>query len=195
MITLLLLLLLLMLFAIIYISVITVYLIKQSRYLPAIFQINIAIDYSFTAKEKSIILKSLINWQEATHGLIIFHIVNLNSHRIYLNDEDPMASSVINIINMLSTDKEIKDCDEIFNFKILGCAVGSDPCGLVFLVMDRIHDSNTLVAVSGHEIGHLLGLSHSENKHALMYHYITKTLKPTKEDINQLFYLWQRRFG
>ena len=46
-------------------------------------------------------------------------------------------------------------------------------------------------SVACHEIGHLLGLPHSDDKNALMYAYINDALKPQKDDIKQI----QRLYG
>tara|TARA_R110002110_G_scaffold410700_2_gene634452 strand:- start:702 stop:1343 length:642 start_codon:yes stop_codon:yes gene_type:complete len=48
-----------------------------------------------------------------------------------------------------------------------------------------------LRAVAAHEIGHLLGLHHSDDRDALMYPYVNDTLKPRQDDINKI----QRLYG
>tara|TARA_R110002051_G_scaffold126752_1_gene200374 strand:- start:708 stop:1352 length:645 start_codon:yes stop_codon:yes gene_type:complete len=48
-----------------------------------------------------------------------------------------------------------------------------------------------LRTVAAHEIGHLLGLHHSNDREALMYPYVNDALKPRLDDINKI----QRLYG
>ena len=48
-----------------------------------------------------------------------------------------------------------------------------------------------LRTVAAHEIGHLLGLHHSDDRSALMYPYVNDALKPRQDDINKI----QRLYG
>ena len=58
--------------------------------------------------------------------------------------------------------------------------------------MESIAEHGTVLrSVAAHEIGHLLGLSHSNDRDALMYPYINNALKPREDDINKI----QRLYG
>ena len=44
--------------------------------------------------------------------------------------------------------------------------------------------------MAAHEIGHLLGLDHSEDENALMFPYINNALKPREDDIIKIQQLY-----
>lgn len=164
---------------------------KKIEQLYPIYSINVSIDCCFTLREKKLIIESLIQWQEATHGLIVFRLICMNSHRLIKNEEDDSSSYTINFIRALSKDEQIIEWDAVLKNSALGYAQGFEPCGLAFIIADRLyHDNAIFTATCGHEVGHLLGLSHNENKNALMYKYI-KALKPTQYDIKELVLLWR----
>ena len=50
-----------------------------------------------------------------------------------------------------------------------------------------------LRTVAAHEIGHLLGLDHSNDEEALMYPYINDALKPREDDIGKIQELYGKK--
>ena len=50
-----------------------------------------------------------------------------------------------------------------------------------------------LRTVAAHEIGHLLGLDHSNDEEALMYPYINNALKPREDDIGKIQELYGKK--
>ena len=50
-----------------------------------------------------------------------------------------------------------------------------------------------LRTVAAHEIGHLLGLYHSEDETALMHPYINDALKPRADDIEKIQLLYGKK--
>ena len=58
--------------------------------------------------------------------------------------------------------------------------------------VESITEHGTILrTVAAHEIGHLLGLHHSDNRDALMYPYVNGALAPRQDDINKI----QRLYG
>lgn len=53
------------------------------------------------------------------------------------------------------------------------------------------NDGTVLLSVAAHEIGHLLGLDHSNDPDALMYPYINNALKPRQDDIRKIQKLYK----
>lgn len=161
---------------------------KKPKRLPALYTVSVAIDCAFILKEKKLIIESLIQWQEASNGLVTFHLINMDMKSLIQNETEGYA---INIIKVLSEDKEVKKWDKENGRIVWGYAHGYKPCGLAFLVADRLKNSTMFTSTCGHEIGHLLGLPHNPNSNTLMYKYI-RGLKPTQLDINELVLLWRR---
>jgi len=60
-----------------------------------------------------------------------------------------------------------------------------------WILPNQEEDGIILRTVAAHEIGHLLGLHHSDDKNALMYPYVNDALKPREDDISKI----QRLYG
>ena len=161
---------------------------KQEK-LPPLYKIEIYIDKNFKVKEKEAIIQSLIDWNKATYGLIVFHITNLEAKYLLMHKNVTDADYAINFIKSKDTDLHIKKWDKYIKAKALGYAKNNKSCKMIFLIIDRHKDYEHITATSTHEVGHLLGLPHSTNKKSIMYKYIQLT-KPTKADIKDLINLW-----
>jgi len=61
-----------------------------------------------------------------------------------------------------------------------------------WILPDSKEEGIILRSVAAHEIGHLLGLPHSNDPNALMYPYINNSLRPKSDDIKKIQKLYGR---
>ena len=88
---------------IISIILLLIYIIKYSqRKLPPLYPITVSIDHCFYPKEKKYILTSLKQWEHATHGLVTFNVVDMNSRQLIYNDYDVDSGYSINFVRALT---------------------------------------------------------------------------------------------
>jgi len=166
---------------------------KTYKY-PPLVRIDVGIDCCFTVKEKRNIFEALIKWQDATDGLVIFHIGNMSMNKLIMDsDDDGYTWYSINIIKSYHTDKAIVDFESKDGYKISGLAVWHKDTTMALIVVDRIIDKSKkcFISLVMHEIGHLLGLGH-DVRNTLMYKYGGRAAKVTKADRHKLIDCWRK---
>lgn len=166
---------------------------KYLKFQTPLYVINIGIDYSFTTSEKGMIIDALSSWQEATHNLVVFHIAHHNMRTLLYNKDDNTTGYAVNFVKASSEDLDVRYWDDHYNRTILGFAIIHSRCCLAFLVADRMRNKRLFTTITGHEIGHLLGLGHNPNRNTLMYEY-SNYMAPqaTNLDLQELIFQWRK---
>ncbi len=171
---------------------------KQPRLprLTPLFVINANIETGFTVKEKRRIIEAISMWQEATRGLVIFHIMSTNAKSLVYDNHDKTAGYAINFVKASSEDIEVQEWDEKHKRTVLGYAMAHPKTSVAFLVADRMKPNKLFRTVTAHEIGHLLGLDHNPRHYTLMFeftNYMASNI--TVHDLKELVYSWRRRLA
>lgn len=127
------------------------------------FNVNINIDSSFKNIHRIEILNSLYKWHVISEEKICFDakFVNINPDEILLHDFDNRSTiyskNLQNILLILNYNK--------VNSDFVGITSDSDGNSDIFILYDD-YFFNLLML---HEVGHLLGLNHSNNRNDLMF--------------------------
>lgn len=152
------------------------------------YPIRIAVIKGFSLKEKGWILEALAEWQEGTGGIIAFHAIDWDTDHL-IDHSDPYTCQTINIIKIESDNQSIKTLDKQYdNVTLLAYACADKTYSMVVMIIDRIQDKYFKILVM-HEIGHRLGLGHTEDKSSVMHQYVTSmTDKVTDLDLWMLIY-------
>lgn len=142
-------------------------------------KITLYVDTAFDDYGYSKIVQAASEWTIATHHLVEYNVVRLPSHNINAQDG-------IFISNVSSSFPEIIWRDRSGG-ATLGIYLGRAPLRTILLVGDRL-DEDTYKPTILHELGHSLGLEHTEFKDigTLMYPFIdlgSDTI--TKKDLEQ----------
>lgn len=138
---------------------------------------RIFIDDKFSPIERSLVEEGLSEWERATNGAIRFIVMDReewNSDQPVLNIPQPdpethftICSKDIYIIRAFSKDAlvksiedEIKESSGKAEFNLAGFANPSCKMKFFLIVADTIGSADHFVAVTIHEMGHLLGMQH-----------------------------------
>lgn len=164
----------------------------QDKKFPPFAKIDVGIDKCFTAKEKANIIEALMNWQDATCGIIQFQISNMSISELIMHDDDPNTWYAINFVKVYSTDDMVKKREKKFG-PLSGLAVFLEDTIFTLVVVDKLFSKKNFIELIMHETGHMLGLKHGP-KDTIMYKYSLRKAKITHHDICELINYWRKFF-
>jgi predicted Zn-dependent protease len=150
--------------------------------LPPLFSFDIKIDKNFSIKEKEIILQCILDWQDATNQLIIFHVVTTELEKITFETD-----STINILKAAAADKLSQIMLKRLGKSAAGFAFYTKNQLFAVPIVDRIPNNAAFHKVVLHEIGHcIMGWQHLEEPIGIMYKSITASNEITYADLELL---------
>lgn len=144
---------------------------------------NLYVDDRFTDEEILIIEQAANEWKQRTKNVFDFKLIT-NVNKSILPALSDSAGIYFYKISTREEISQIKDDDSeegytlgLYDLKIIGTPT-------IFLVPSRINGFIRYRAVVEHEMGHSLGLNHSDNPKDLMYFQETDyNLELTKNDL------------
>lgn len=135
-------------------------------------------DISFTKTERFYILEAAKNFEFFSNNQIKFEIT------FDLDPTDQIAIDSQSIILRVDQSHDmIVEADGYYKSKILGlCQYKDNDTQTIYLVHDRLRNPITLRTTTIHELGHLVGLDHTQGR-SIMHRYNTNSsLYPTYID-------------
>lgn len=114
-------------------------------------------DITFTPKERDYILAGIKNFEYFCNGMIKFSI------KFELEPKTLVPPNCSLLLRSASADPIIVLADDKFKSNILGlCQVTEAGARLIYLVHDRLAQDNVWRTTTAHELGHYVGMHHTE---------------------------------
>lgn len=161
----------------------------RNVHINKISHFDVYISNRFDANDVKLINEATQEWEEKTNHLIIYHIY-YNFDISHSSDIQYKSHSLV-FIKLSKYDATMPQIDKTYGGKVLGLFDGTGMVPKVFLIPDRLLGANYERSVILHELGHFLGLSHSETEDTLMYPSQDHSSKHiTKDDLQAFCKIW-----
>ena len=137
-------------------------------------QTNVYIDYRFSEPEETSITNALKSWECSLNYKIRFKI-HYDTHYEYFEAADKKDLFIWKVDSknehIIEADKKLEQGDDRTDRFVVGLfLIGTKHPSVILLRMDRI-GTDDIWTISIHEIGHFLGLGHSDDKNSVMYRF------------------------
>lgn len=134
-------------------------------------------DISFTEKEKLLILRAAKDFEYFSNDQITFDIqFDLDS-----SDQEAVENQSV-ILRVDKTHPLIVEMDGYYKYSILGVCQYREDYDALYLVHDRLRNPITFRTTTIHELGHFVGLDHTNGRSIMHKHNLSSVLYPTRAD-------------
>lgn len=133
-------------------------------------------DMDFSQQERQIVSEAVDRWYEFTNGKFLFHII----YDISKYDLDALTKDDI-ILKVASSFYLVKESEQRSKGRTCGLCHRFTNRGNIYMVENRVRNYQTFRTVLMHELGHYIGLDHTEGP-SIMYEYTDQTGDFTKND-------------
>lgn len=156
----------------------------------AIVDVRIYISPEFTPEEHNNIVNGILMWERATNGLIVWHLMSFDP-----KNSPPKPAGCCGGVQQRSVmfrratsgDEWVKKWDAEHRPKtLLGLCQGNslEETAWLWLVENRLNTSESESVIAAHELGHALGLDHTDDKDSVMSEFFrTSTRCLTVHDL------------
>ena len=145
---------------------------------------NLYLDPSFTPEEVDIIIEATHEWEMSTGFRVIFNV--LYEKPIILKARD------IEIFKMDSNNSFVKQAESGHKDNLKHVVYGlcwkyHEPNPIIWIITDRINGNNKVLLLTViHELGHSLGMEHSDNPNTILATYQNLNIEHlTYEDLKE----------
>lgn len=125
------------------------------------FHLNVYLDEDFSDYEVEMLAESFDNWRTYTGDVVDLHVDGTTPHKFLMNGSFFGATRSIYVYRVGTFEAMAWSSDRI----------GQTGYNAFLVIPSRLLSRRMFIHVAMHELGHVIGLNHSENNEDLMYPY------------------------